>query len=194
MAFSKMEGFEVTPTTPSSIILCSAPPSMRSSREMESIQIPCPNPAAFLRFSFTVFTFLCGGREDSAPPVPTVLLRPTMLPFVPTLRVPLRWICVLYRGCARLLTYPFGATEQIQRLVRDVLGADAELLQQLLARHGGPVAVDADAPAAKADITLPAGGCPRLDRDARLDRWWQHGVLVRLVLRVEDLPRRYADH
>ena len=52
MAFWKMEGFEVTPTTPSSIIWCKAPPSTRSSRLMESIQIPCPNSAAFLRFSF----------------------------------------------------------------------------------------------------------------------------------------------
>src|SRR5215217_5200957 len=51
MAFWKIVGFEVTPTTPSSIIRSRLPLWM-SSRESESIQTLCPIPASLRKRSF----------------------------------------------------------------------------------------------------------------------------------------------
>src|SRR3954451_8357488 len=190
MAFWKMEGFEVTPTTPSSTILCNAPPSTRSSRLMESIQIPCPNCAAFSRFSFISCLLV---RESGWAPRPfAAVARKTGS--ADSLGVPLRRAGVLDGGRAFLFGNALRAPQEVQGLVGHVLRAYPELLQQFLARRRGPVAVDPDAPAAEADVALPAGSHPGLDRDARLDRRRQDRVPVAFILGVVDLPRGHAHH
>src|SRR5918997_247760 len=192
MAFWKMEGFEVTPTTPSSIILCNAPFSTRSSRLMESIQIPCPNSAAFFKFSF-ISCLLVHGWEPVRAPIPS-----PPLPVRPILRsrsgVSLGRVGVLDRGRSLVLADTLRTSEQGKGLVRHVLWAYPELLQQFLARRGGPVALDPDAAATEADVALPSARHPGLHRDARLDGRRQDGILVLLVLGVEDLPRWHAHH
>src|SRR5215204_4396326 len=65
MACWKMVGFEVTPSTPSSIIRCRFP-FWISSRESESIQTLCPISCSFFIRSFTATTssFVLGLAEN----------------------------------------------------------------------------------------------------------------------------------
>src|SRR5215203_4879250 len=65
MACWKMVGFEVTPSTPSSIIRCRFP-FWISSRESESIQTLCPISCSFFSRSFTATTssFVLGLAEQ----------------------------------------------------------------------------------------------------------------------------------
>src|SRR5215208_7595635 len=65
MACWKMVGFEVTPSTPSSIIRCRFPFWM-SSRESESTQTLCPISCSFFSRSFTATTssFVLGLAEQ----------------------------------------------------------------------------------------------------------------------------------
>ena len=61
--------------------------------------------------------------------------------------MPLRRVGVLDGGRAFALADALRASQEIQGLVRHVLRVYPEFLQQFLARRGGPVAVDPDAPA-----------------------------------------------
>src|SRR5687767_7773958 len=103
-----MVGFEVTPTTPSSIMRSRLPLSI-SSRERESIQTLCPISCNFRKRSFTR-NLLGSLTRPSA-------VRLNSLQRAIDLRMALLWGRILDRRGTGSLLHPLGPTEELERLV-----------------------------------------------------------------------------
>src|SRR5439155_2539134 len=75
----------------------------------------------------------------------------------------------------------------------DLVGREPELRLQFLERRRCAERVHRDLRALAPDVALPAERRGLLDRDARGDVRRQHARAVRIVLGLEQLPRRHAD-
>src|SRR5215204_6639575 len=191
MTFWKIVGFEVTPTTPSSIIR-SRLPFWMSSRESESIQTLCPIPASLRKRSFIFLLLRCHPPPElsNSYPTPNKSLHPASLYWC--LRMSLRGMGVLEGRGAGGHFHTLPMSEEIEGGVHHVLRGYAELAQDSLSWGRRPKAIYAHACPFGAHVPLPAHRYPRLDGDASLHLGGQNGVLVPLVLGIEDLPRRHA--
>src|SRR5581483_4519139 len=75
----------------------------------------------------------------------------------------------------------------------DVFRSKAELFEEILERGGCTEGVHADGFAFWAHVAFPAEGGSHFDGDSRGDGGGQNTFLVRVILAIEEFPRRHAD-
>src|SRR5450759_2010949 len=86
-----------------------------------------------------------------------------------------------------------GAVQQGLGPLVDVVGSEAELLEQGPGRRRGAVVVEADDLAAVPDPALPPEGDARLDRQTVAAGGRQHALAIGGVLPLEESPGRHVD-